>query len=296
MKDFLGDYFSFDSNLFNTLFPLLIKPGQVPSDFVSGKRIRHIPPFRILIFTSFIFFFIWGITLDTEDENVNDFKKGLNVGLNQSIQEDLDLANDSLLVLGPENANIQISGLDSAAESKFLSNLNGVSDLIDQGMRPKAAVDSLIDPKDPMLYKVMLQLAKVYASDSVSLTKYFIGNLSIFILAIQPFFAFLLYLLYIRKRKSIRFIRHLVFAFYLHAWVLIMCSLGLLIHEGIPDFSWEYWVYGLSLLYVLLAIKRFYQQGWGKTLMKTILLNFLYQGFMIPIFLVLSFLLSFYFF
>jgi hypothetical protein len=294
--DFLGDYFSFDSKLFGTMVPLLVKPGVVPMEFVSGMRIRHIPPFRILVFTSFIFFFIWGVTLDTKNESASDLRKELNSGLNQSIQEDLLTTPDSLLTLGSDNANIHISGLDSATESRFLGNLNTVSELIDQGMRPEAAVDSLIDPNNPMEYKIFLQLAKVYASDSIALTKYFIGNLSIFILAIQPFFALLLYLLYIRKRKTFKYIRHIVFGFYLHSWILIMCSLGILIHEGFPDFNWAFWVYGLSLLYMFLAIKRFYQQGWIKTILKTVILNFLYQGILIPIFLLLSFILSFYFF
>ncbi|MDA0972792.1 MAG: hypothetical protein O2867_03560 [Bacteroidetes bacterium] len=171
-----------------------------------------------------------------------------------------------------------------------------LSDLIDQGIRPEAAVDSLIDPKNELEHKIFLQMAKVYAADSITLTKYFIGNLSLFILAIQPFFALLLYLLYIRRRKTVRYIRHIVFGFYLHSWILIMCSVGLLIHECFTEFSWAYWVYGLSLLYMFLAMKRFYQQGWIKTLLKTVILNFLYQGILIPIFLLLSFMLSFYFF
>lgn len=294
--DFLGDYFSFDSKLFGTMVPLLVKPGEVPMEFVSGMRIRHIPPFRILVFTSFIFFFIWGVTFQPEDAANIQLPRGGDTDFSQEFQEEFQSTKDSIVTLGAENANIQITGLDSAAESQFVRNLMSMSDLIDQGIRPEAAVDSLIDPKNELEHKIFLQMAKVYAADSITLTKYLIGNLSLFILAIQPFFALLLYLLYIRRRKTVRYIRHIVFGFYLHSWILIMCSVGLLIHECFTEFSWAYWVYGLSLLYMFLAMKRFYQQGWIKTLLKTVILNFLYQGILIPIFLLLSFMLSFYFF
>ena len=59
--DFFGDLFSFDAKFFNTIPPLIFRPGKVPKDYIDGKRVNHIPPLRIFIFLSFISFFLWGL-------------------------------------------------------------------------------------------------------------------------------------------------------------------------------------------------------------------------------------------
>lgn len=58
IKHFLGDYFTFDSKIFNSLVPLLIRPGYLTSEFIIGRRIRYIPPIRLYIFISILFFLI----------------------------------------------------------------------------------------------------------------------------------------------------------------------------------------------------------------------------------------------
>lgn len=54
--DFLGDNFTFDSRLFRSLKPLLLRPGQLTRDYMDGRRARHIPPLRMYLFISILFF------------------------------------------------------------------------------------------------------------------------------------------------------------------------------------------------------------------------------------------------
>ena len=56
IKDFLGDFWSFDSKLFRSLKPLLFQPGKMTSDYLDGKRQKFIPPIRLFLFLSFIYF------------------------------------------------------------------------------------------------------------------------------------------------------------------------------------------------------------------------------------------------
>jgi len=58
--DFLGDYFTFDSLILRSVRPLLIKPGFLTNEFMSGRRVRYIPPLRMFIFISIIFFLFLG--------------------------------------------------------------------------------------------------------------------------------------------------------------------------------------------------------------------------------------------
>lgn len=57
--DFLGDYFTFDSKIFRSIIPLIIKPGFLTTEYLIGRRVRYIPPLRLYIFISIIFFLIF---------------------------------------------------------------------------------------------------------------------------------------------------------------------------------------------------------------------------------------------
>ncbi|MEP0985835.1 DUF3667 domain-containing protein [Ekhidna sp.] len=58
--DFLGDYFTFDSLIIRSFRPLLFNPGFLTKEFIAGRRVRYIPPLRMFIFISIIFFLILG--------------------------------------------------------------------------------------------------------------------------------------------------------------------------------------------------------------------------------------------
>ena len=58
--DFLGDYFTFDSLIIRSVRPLLFSPGFLTNEFIAGRRVRYIPPLRMFIFISIIFFLVLG--------------------------------------------------------------------------------------------------------------------------------------------------------------------------------------------------------------------------------------------
>lgn len=52
----LGHYFHFDSTFFNSLGPLITKPGYLTLEYIKGKRASHFPPVTLYLFISLIFF------------------------------------------------------------------------------------------------------------------------------------------------------------------------------------------------------------------------------------------------
>jgi hypothetical protein len=70
IMDFLGDYFTFDSKLIRSLRPLFFEPGFLTNAFMEGKRVPYIPPLRMYIFCSVIFFLT--LTLATSGGSVKD--------------------------------------------------------------------------------------------------------------------------------------------------------------------------------------------------------------------------------
>jgi hypothetical protein len=54
----IAHYFHFDSKFFQTMSPLLTKPGTVTLDYIAGKRARYINPVNLYIFVSIVYFLI----------------------------------------------------------------------------------------------------------------------------------------------------------------------------------------------------------------------------------------------
>lgn len=300
-QDFLGDYFSFDSKFFTTLIPLFFRPGRVPKEFMEGHRVKHIPPFRILIFSSFILFSIWGLTFNPGEDDPRTMSSILREDLIlqqdsvQHLSDSLNVDLEELIVLDDSDLSFNLE-LDDDSTLNLGDKFKAFLNALDQGEDLQSAVDSIAIDNDPLEKKVLFQIGKMYTSDQGTIVKYFIGNLSLMILIIQPFFALLLKLIYIRRRKIWKFIAHLVFSFYFHAWVLVVLTLGILIKQFWTDINLAALVAIASAIYLLLAVKQFYGQTWAKSILKVIVLIFLYVGLIIPIFSSLSFMTSFYFF
>jgi hypothetical protein len=66
LRDAFGDLFELDSRLWRTLTPLLFKPGLLTRDYLEGKRARYMPPFRMYLVLSLVFFAI--AFFDPQDE------------------------------------------------------------------------------------------------------------------------------------------------------------------------------------------------------------------------------------
>lgn len=57
-RDFLEDYFSFDSKVFRSLRPLLFRPGFLTQEYINGRRARYIPPLRMYLTISLLTFLL----------------------------------------------------------------------------------------------------------------------------------------------------------------------------------------------------------------------------------------------
>jgi predicted RNA-binding Zn-ribbon protein involved in translation (DUF1610 family) len=56
INDFLQDYIGFDNKLMHSLKPLVLHPGEMTKKFLEGKRRQYIPPIRMFLFLSFLYF------------------------------------------------------------------------------------------------------------------------------------------------------------------------------------------------------------------------------------------------
>jgi len=58
ISDAFGDLLEIDSRLWQTVTPLLLRPGRLTHDYLQGRRARYMPPFRMYLVLSVIFFVV----------------------------------------------------------------------------------------------------------------------------------------------------------------------------------------------------------------------------------------------
>jgi len=105
-------------------------------------------------------------------------------------------------------------------------------------------------------------------------TSTFKDNFSKVLFFLLPIFALVLKLLYVRRNYF--YSEHLVFSIYYYSFFYLAGSVQMLIGQ-VPALEWATDIIGFWIFfYLLFAMKRMYQQSWGKTILKFSLFNFLF--------------------
>jgi hypothetical protein len=74
----LDDIFSFDSRASRTVFPLITKPAFLTNEYFSGRRVHYVPPLRLYLFISIVFFITLKFFVGSDSNSVitvNDKKE-----------------------------------------------------------------------------------------------------------------------------------------------------------------------------------------------------------------------------
>ena len=58
LRDIIHDVFEMDSRLVRTLKPLLFRPGFLTIEYFAGRRQRYVPPLRLYVISSLLFFLL----------------------------------------------------------------------------------------------------------------------------------------------------------------------------------------------------------------------------------------------
>lgn len=66
---YLQDLFHYDGKIWQTLKNLILKPGLVATEYMEGKRIRHLEPIRFYVFSSTVFFILLFFFVNEEKWN-----------------------------------------------------------------------------------------------------------------------------------------------------------------------------------------------------------------------------------
>lgn len=64
VRDLMHDVFDMDSRAVRTLRPLLTRPGWLTNEYFAGRRERYVPPLRLYVIASLLFFLVIGSTIN----------------------------------------------------------------------------------------------------------------------------------------------------------------------------------------------------------------------------------------
>jgi hypothetical protein len=260
--DVLDSFLNWDSKFFSTIGLLLIRPWRLTVDFLAGKRVRYVHPLRLYLLVSIIFFF--GVHLLAQRANLHGHSK---LGQRPMTPEAKAKVEKRIEKLPPDTrAEIE------AAMSEPTTN------------KPLLELNTKEDPKASGFEKwVNERVKEKIGENGVNFKVFFltmVSNLPAMMLCCIPLFAFVLKILYIRKR--VFYIDHLIYALHIHAFAyLAIIIIGFASWElarvapQIQPFVTAILVIGAILL-LFLSIRRVYRQSWFMTVFKFVLGGYIY--------------------
>jgi len=317
LKHFVYDIFHFDTKFFDTLKYLLFRPGFVPKQYVEGKRSHYLHPIRMYLFTSAVFFLVLFymrganggfITINAPSDSLTHKQR---TELISDLKDELkDKPGDTTLsyTLNRLQDTAQpVRERDAAIAEGVPTNKPAFFDIGDSSIQRAEQYDSSqkalpVGTRDGWLKSAFihkgLEINSKYHGDATEALKAFFElfahKLAYLLFVSLPFFALILKLLYIRRRNfyysdhAVFTLYHYIFTFILLLFVFLFNALHNWWHLGI----FNYLMSGLLIawaVHLLVAMRRFYGQGWGKTFSKFLLLNLLGNIVLLLLFVVFLF-------
>lgn len=301
VDEFFGDIFSYDSRLWGTVFPLILKPGKVAYEFVNGKRKNLVNPFRTYLTVSLIFFLVYGLMKTFEQYNGDGTKSSKTPFLNFSDNNDFSKEEkDSIIAAGILNVkknadinidsvlavnNINIDSIDSDKMSfdslkqkiPFVKKVTEFYDYqkLHKDHAPSQAFDSLGYQntfRNRFYYDKSISFYRMQQDGDSFIDKFFSG-LSIAVFLFLPIFALFFKLIYIRRKYT--YMEHMVFVFYTQSVFFLLMLMFLIVNyisNGNDSLITIFLI--MFSIYIYLAMLKFYKQGWFKTFVKFVMVNF----------------------
>ena len=248
LADVLEDQLVLNRALPRTIGGLLFRPGFLTQEYVRGRIVRYIAPFRLYLVASIIFFLMVSFV----------GLRGFDVNIDDTGTAARDSVRAAYLEQGADSAQA-----DSAAAA--LARLD-TTELAPGGIQPWAReiqFNSNQDLLNRALRRKLGQVAHLPIRDAVSqILRDMLEYAPHMIFLLLPLYAFLLKLLYIRRSRY--YAEHFVFALHVHAFFFVIFTIMFIMPWGPVDLLLVAW----AALYVWLALKRVYAQGWIRTTLK----------------------------
>lgn len=244
-------------------------------EYIKGKRSSYIPPFRMFLIISVLYFLFLSVT-----EEKDDFIK-----IQETKTEDLK---DTIVGAIHKKEDVNIS-FDGIGDSKMALAMQHIKDSTEQAYISKRGLKAYVDSvfaDENFLYRfISRKFYAMYLTDGKNFGELMFSTVQKLVFIMAPIMAFILLIIYYRKK--IFYLQHLIFAFHFHAFVFFM----LLLDDSLLHLlgNWTSTIVTISILiYLYIAIKKVYEQSWMKSFLKFTLLFIGYILLGVPVLAILT--------
>jgi len=249
-RDFLGEAFSFDSRFIKTIRLLIKEPGEITKQFLAGHRVAFIPPVKLYIFISFVYFLLAMM--------ISPFSPVIQVNEDGKV-----IDGSSIITINPT--------------TKPEKDPSEIIDGEDKDPKESGEVETFFEEN---MKKIVSEEGEIL-EDEVDKFKKIIGqNMPKMMFVLVPFFALLIKDLY--RKSGFFYIEHLVFSLHFHSFAFLWMTLTLILKALLAYISiLASKILGLMmglwmLVYLYKAFRCVYPGGKWRTLYKETLLVFTY--------------------
>ena len=308
ISDAFGDLLEVDSRLWNTLIPLIRRPGLLTHDYLQGRQARYMPPFRMYLVLSLLFFLVaffdpqekLGLLFEPVPETTTE-----EADTDEDVdQRELDLEQTDQDESSPESIKQEILN-ELAAEGINIGD-DGIPDSIvdeDGGMRVSFDDDDEdctdIDQSDLddlpgwvarrlTIQRLKRVCEKIQLDEGQgALLSNLLDNIPAALIILLPLMALVLKVLYPLSRRY--YVEHLLFFVHFHAFFFLILSVQILFARlmyflGTPEALTVLTLVASSFyipVYLFVSMRRVYGQSRAVTFFKYVILVIAYaSGFM----------------
>jgi hypothetical protein len=276
---------SFDSRILRTALALIARPGELSLAFHQGRSRRYVPALRLYLFVSVIFFLALSAT-------------GLAIVQFQAIATPASVVTDAaghsfIIVKGAPPQPIAAwkakepgQHFNISTQTLFFTPLNAV-----HSQMPAIASARLIRDLHrsaysqanggwgPWIKAHVLRVIEAVVADPAAVNGPLTQWIPRVLFILLPLYALILAAFYWRQRRAYLFIDHLVFSLNMHSLVFVVILAAVALAQWAPGGAVAWAALAAIGLYLLLAMKRFYSQGWFITGVKFVAVAFVYTVF-----------------
>jgi hypothetical protein len=260
-----------DSRFWRTFVPLLVRPGYLTQQFIGGRRMRYLPPFRLYIVISVLFFLVVPLTARFEAPQVMtpELRAKAAAEVRADLQREIDAATDPA-----EKALLQ------AQLQKIVALGNTFDPALGKGWDAMSCQVSVADVELPAWLgpRVTQACERIREDHGRELGHSLLHNLGRAMLVLLPLLALLMKLLYWRPPH--RYVEHLLLLLHNHAFGFFGMTVLLVATRLVPSESFGGMLSGLFTLYgawyLFESMRRVYGQGWLRTAVKFSVLTVAY--------------------
>ncbi len=270
LHDVFHDLWHFDTKVLGTLWLLIRHPGFLAAEYLEGRRVRHVPPFRLYVVISFITFALLAM-IHIGDGSRSHEKK------TQDPAAASEIAKDTGKVQEHEDAPQWAKDLEREARKRAAEAEAQKQDAPDKDGSGKVRKGVNISSNSEF-GKDLERRARKAAEDPAAFYRIFMGGLSKIMFLLMPAFAALVFVLHARKGGTY-FVDHMVLSLHFHtvAFLTIIGMRGLTL---IPMGCWGCLPWAVLILappaWLMTALQFLHRRGWFRSVLKTTLLLGIY--------------------